>query len=307
VTDPFRVPRPAVIGCGPAGIAAAVQLKRYGLDPLVFEKNLPGGLLKNANLVENYPGFPQGISGLELVRRMAAQLERVGVEVTNEEVTCLDCSAQAPFEIRTPGGVYLASHVVAATGTRPRPFLSFDLPPEVQERVFYEVYPLLRETGRQVVIIGAGDAAFDYALNLAGRGNQVTILNRTRQVGCLPLLWERASASDKIRYFDRTAITGVALDRPGGPLLVHCGEDGRAWDLMADSVLFAIGREPEMSCFSENLLSQRAALERAGLLFFAGDVQNGLFRQTAIAAGDGLRAAMHICQAYDHDKTRSRS
>jgi thioredoxin reductase (NADPH) len=307
VADPLRTPQPAVIGCGPAGIAAAVQLKRFGLDPLVFEKDLPGGLLKNANLVENYPGFPQGISGLDLVRRMAGQLDRVGVDLIHQEVTCLDCGTKAPFEIRTPAAIYSASHVIAATGTRPRPFLSFALPPEVQDRVFYEVYPLLQKTVRQVVIIGAGDAAFDYALNLAGRGSQVTILNRTRQVRCLPLLWERACASDKIRYFDSTPLQGISLDRPGGPLLVRCGAEGHTWDLMADYLLLAIGREPEMSCFSENLLRQRASLESAGLLFFAGDVHNGLFRQTAIAAGDGLRAAMHICQSYDHDKTWSHS
>jgi thioredoxin reductase (NADPH) len=287
--------RPAVIGCGPAGLAAAVQLQRYGLEPLVFEKEQVGGLLKNANLVENYPGFPGGIPGVDLVEFMKKQILDLGVQVIPDRVACLDYDLnRKEFELQTLSGDYRASHVVIASGTRPRPFLAGEFSPGVEERIFYEVYPLLGERGRQVVIVGAGDAAFDYALNLAGRGNQVTILNRDRYTRCLPLLRERAAQRAGIRYFDKTNLKALALDQPGGRLLVRCGEAGHTWDLMADFILFAIGREPALDFLSPRLVVNQAALTAAGKLFLAGDVKNGLFRQTAIAAGDGLRAAMHI-------------
>lgn len=298
--DPIAPAEIAVIGCGPAGLAAALQLKRYGLSPLVFEKGLVGGLLKNANLVENYPGFPGGISGSELVSRMVRHMDAVGVETVNEEVTCLDVfpgsdEAEAVlFRIQTPQREACARQVILATGTRPKPFKSAPVSGVLQNRVFYEVYPLLDERGRQIVIVGAGDAAFDYALNLAERGNQVIILNRDTRIKCLPLLWERSSAQPAIRYFEHTPVTALFQDEPGGALRVQCGRGSRTWDMMAHFILFAVGREPETGLLSPELQRRLPALEAADRLYPVGDVKNGLLRQTAIAAGDGLRAAMQI-------------
>ena len=158
--------RVAVIGCGPAGIAAAVQLVREGHPPLVFEGKRPGGLLRNANLVENYPGCPGGISGPELVERMLAQLEEHSVEVRREEVLELVCDEKS-FSLRTGSGVYAALRVVLAPGTRPR---VLTVPDDCRGRVFSEVAEMGDVSGKRVAIIGAGDAAFDYALNL-GREN----------------------------------------------------------------------------------------------------------------------------------------
>jgi len=161
-----------IIGAGPAGLAAAIQLQRYGIPPLILERHNPGGLLWNANLVENYPGFPQGISGVALVKRMQQQADEVGVKITAAEVTRLDWNGRH-FRAETTTGILRAQYVVIASGTQPRRFTNFALPLRRADRIFYEVAPLLEIRGTEVAIVGAGDAAFDYALNLAQRKNQV--------------------------------------------------------------------------------------------------------------------------------------
>jgi thioredoxin reductase len=280
-----------IIGAGPAGLAAAVQLCRYGLQPRLLEAALPGGLLHNANLVENYPGFPRGVAGPRLVKLITAQARRAGVVITPAHVSVLDYQG-GRFTADTSAGAFFARVAVVASGTRPRSFTDFAVPPAAQPLVAYEVYPLLALQGKQVVIVGAGDAAFDYALNLSRR-NHVTILNRGGQLSCLPLLWERASAHPQIEYFADHRVTALHTGASGGVLLEVASPQG-VRTLTADFLLGAIGREPRLECLSPALLAQKDKLERSGRLYFIGDVKNGLYRQTAIAAGDAVLAAMKI-------------
>lgn len=287
----------AVIGAGPAGAAAAVQLKRYGIDPLVFEKDRVGGLLCNANLVENYPGFPGGISGPELVERLQLQLQQVGVEVINEKVIELDYEEDC-FRIQTSGQSWYAKRVVLATGTRPCP-IDIPISTRAAGRVFSEVYPLLDKTGSQVLVVGGGDAAFDYALNLTGRGCQVVILNRGENLKCLPLLWDRAAACSSIRYRPGKQILSIRQGEGGDQLVAECRSSEGPLELESDYILFATGREPAVELLSDSLQAKYQELRDAGLLYLIGDVNNGIYRQTAIAAGDGLRAAMQICRLVE--------
>ena len=178
-----------IIGVGPAGIATAIQLKRYGIVPLLLEKNETGGLLRNANLVENYPGFPGGISGLALVNLFEKQLAENSIRVIFEETTELDLKDNL-FTVATSRRVYYSRIMVVASGTKPKKSGISEAAEEVKDKIFYEVYPLLKVKGKKIVIVGAGDAAFDYALNL-GKNNEVVILNRSRTTKCLPLLKER--------------------------------------------------------------------------------------------------------------------
>lgn len=310
-----------IIGAGPAGMTAAIQLKRYGVPFLIFEKERIGGLLWNANLVENYPGFPNGVSGPRLIGLLEKQMMRVGVEVAYEEVLNVDLSLprvhsaglraersnppvtgdcftataarnDITFVVKTPRATHHAPILVVASGTQPLPF-PISIPEEVRPLVFSDVTRLLDVAGKKIVIVGAGDAAFDHALNLVKKRNFVTILNRGRDVKCLPLLAERIKLCSEITYRDEVAVSGLESNRAGG-LVIHCRTKDSVEQIEADDLIFAIGRKPREDFLSASLRERESELMSAGKLFFIGDVRNGLLRQTAIAAGDGLRAAMQI-------------
>lgn len=280
-----------IIGAGPAGLTAAMQLRRYGLTPRVFEAGRAGGLLWNANLVENYPGFPKGIPGPQLAALFRAQAERWGVVIEPLEVLRLDHDGRR-FLATTAAETIPAEYAVVASGTQPREFAPDLIPAECRPLVGYEVHPLAGLAGKTIVIVGAGDAAFDYALNLA-RGNEVILLNRGTQVRCLDLLRERAAAHPRVTYHTQARIVRV---RAGGScgLMVECELPDGPRTFPADFLLGALGREPRVGFVSDRVRDQAGALKAAGRLHFAGDVVNGLQRQAAIAAGDGLRAAMLI-------------
>ncbi|MBT4511968.1 MAG: NAD(P)-binding domain-containing protein [Chloroflexi bacterium] len=282
-----------IIGAGPGGIAAAIQLKRWGLKPLLLEKDHVGGLLVNANLVENYPGFPQGISGLQLVRLFQSQMERIGVTVTCDEVLQLDYDDG--FIVKTKEREFVSRFVMVASGTQPIPFDGFEIAEEIADRVFYEVHSLVDLSGKRIAIIGAGDAAFDYSLNMF-RKNEVTILNRSVKPKCLPLLWERVAKESRISYYENTSIVG--MQSSGDGLILNYKNAQGDWELGVDYVIFAIGRKPQLDFLSPQLRERAAELEGEGLLYFVGDVKNDIFRQTSIAVGDGVRSAMKICQMF---------
>jgi len=288
----------AIIGAGPAGLTAALQLKRYGIPALLFEACQVGGLLRNANLVENYPGFPGGISGPDLVRLFQQQAEAIGVQVIPEAVTNL-AFHDHQFALTTAQLTYSSRVVVIASGTRPLGFAPGLIPVEAQDRVFAEVYPLLGVRDAQIAIIGAGDAAFDYALNLA-RNNSIVIFNRSDQVKCLPLLQQRLAASPRIAYHSQTCLIQVKLTE-NDQLLLNLESLSGAWEFTADYLIGALGRRANLDFVSADVLRRASRLEKQGSLYWIGDVVNGLYRQTAIAAGQGLMAAMQIYHSLNTD------
>ncbi|MEE8418139.1 MAG: NAD(P)/FAD-dependent oxidoreductase [candidate division Zixibacteria bacterium] len=286
----MKVENVVIIGAGPAGIAAALQFHRYGINPIILEKDKIGGLLRNADLVENYPGFPDGISGKDLALLFTTQLQNT-VDVIFEEVICLDFH-EGLFLIETPERTFHSRLVLVGSGTRAREFSDIEIPENAKRKVFYEIHPILEEKGRRVIIVGAGDAAFDYALNL-GHHNDITVLNRGDNESCLPLLRERAERSPAISYHKQTEISMIDGDS-SGKLMIECKSPEGTLRFDADYLIFATGREPQLDFLSGNLKDNAGELEDRGLLYFAGDVKNGIFRQTSIAAGQGVMAAMKM-------------
>jgi thioredoxin reductase (NADPH) len=287
----MKVETTVIIGAGPAGLAAAIQLLRYGIEPLVLERDSIGGLLRNANLVENYPGFPDGVPGMELVRLFEKQASKAGVRVVFDEVNGLTNDGQF-FRIETGNGTIVAGTVVIATGTAPRQLPDLEVPDAIKDRLYYEVYPLYQVSGQIIAIVGAGDAAFDYALNLA-KQNRVVILNRGDQRKCLPLLWERASANPRINYLENAALSRISLSS-GNKLQVEYNRPDGGSILHVDYLVGAIGRDPALDFIAvefEERVQDCIAEER---LFMVGDVTKGIYRQTAIAVGEGVLTAMRI-------------
>ena len=291
--DNFQV---VIIGAGPAGLAAAMQLKRQGIDPLVLERKLVGGLLLNANCVENYPGFVGGISGPELVALFMDQAEGLGVLIEQEEVLSASFEDNY-FRIVTNKRKLKSQLLVAGSGTKPRKITDDLYSEEWGRSLYYEVYPLLEEKDRDIVIIGAGDAAFDYALNLS-RNNRVTILNRGSKIKALPLLFDRIKDNKEVRYLTNTEITSVSKTT-SDKLNIFIKSTSPERSIECDYLLAAIGREPEYSFADPSIIDELDKLLKDHKLFLIGDLQNGSFRQTTIAVADGIRAAMLIAQILE--------
>ncbi len=280
-----------IIGAGPAGIAAAIQLKRSGFNPIVFEKKNIGGLLNNANLVENYPGFPGGITGPDLVILFKEQLESFGIDIIYEQVQSLDYDNEL-FTATTESNKIESKAVIIASGTKPKLSDGITIPSKIKNRIYYEVADLLELEEKNITIIGAGDAAFDYALNLA-RKNSITILNRSDNIKCLPLLYERVKDNNSIKYLSQIQVFEID-ETATNKLLLKCRNNNEDIDIISDCVILAFGRELLLDFMTENLLKQKDELEKKELLHFVGDVNGRLYRQTSIAVGEGVLAAMKI-------------
>ena len=283
-----------IIGAGPAGISCAIQLKRYGLEPFLVEKDVAGGLLINANLVENYPGFPSGITGIELAELFRRQLKRFNVNLKRMEVTKLDYKDNN-FTIKTNTDELTVEIVIVASGTEPK-MLDIDND-EVREKVFYEIKSLKSLKDKEICIIGGGDAAFDYAMSLSLH-NAVTIIHRKSNFTCLPILFERAKKQPTIRIIRDCEVE--KMKKEGENILLICSSD-RDIKITTDYVVGAIGRGPRVGFLSEPL--RRAYQEKKNVqnLYFIGDIIRGFYRQVGIAVGDGLYVAMEVYKSYEQD------
>lgn len=283
----------AIIGGGIAGMTAAVQLRRLGASPLLFESGSIGGLLHHASRIDNYPGFPEGISGPALAARLTEQVRRFKVHIEPVRVERLAWSARkGAFKLDTEEQTYLADRVIVASGTRPRPY-----PPArratktVRGRFFDSIAPLRGKRDLRVAVIGASDAAYDYALSLAG-SNRVWLLARSDRSRAIAPLAAAAEAHPSLSIEYGVTVQSFSIRQ--GALRIGGVRLGKHFTLEVDAVLTAIGRDPEMTFLPPRLRPLIPELEAAGRLWMAGDVVRGRMRQASIAAGDGMRAAMEL-------------
>ena len=280
----------AVIGAGPAGIAASIYLKRAGLDVTLFEKDEIGGLLLNAYLVENYPGFPLGIEGKQLCRLMKRHLKKWNIKPIKKEVKEVIIKKNS-FILDTQGSENTFRAVILATGTTPK---ELEIPVEqavVGKLVFYEIKEVLPKLkpGNVCAVIGGGDAAFDYALNLAYNGTAVEIYFRSKKPKCLLLLEDRVKKCNAIRL--RSSFIPIAINKREGKLEIKFRSTGGTTTHTSkpDYVLIACGRNSNNGLIPKDL-------EKNNIpgLYIAGDVRTGKFRQIGIAVGEGTIAAMNV-------------
>ena len=283
-----------IIGGGPAGMAAAVQLQRYRLVPLLFEEAELGGLLRNAHLVENYLGFPEGISGMELVHLFKKQFEAGGIETRHESIQRLGFDLQSNcFHLETATELFSARNVIVATGTQARDFPGIDsVNPKLHGLVTSNFLALRNRKSATIEILGAGDAAFDYSLAL-GKTNDVFIISRSHRSPALPLLIERVGREPRIKVLKETVVERIEPGVEKG-LALSLRQDQSLRSLEVDHLLVAIGRVPRKGFLSLDPETSEDQLVSRKRLFLVGDVRNGFLRQTSIAAGNGIAAAMQI-------------
>lgn len=288
-----------IIGAGPAGASAAIQLRRSRVRFILLEKGMIGGLTRTANLIENFPilePVPGGVFGTLL----SDQLRSFHIPIRRSEVMRVRCEGDK-FLVETQDSAFTSRALIVASGTKPRKARIPGISALGEGRVFYESYRVPDDGGpARIIVLGGGDAAFDYALCLARKGHRVAIVMRSGNPACLPLLAERARAINCIEIV--SGVRGLELVQGKRQFALRGKSREGAISLRGDYLLPAFGRDPVLEFLPHKLRCPRAESprnDRCPGLFFAGDVRHGLFRQAAIAAGDGILAAMMVKHFLD--------
>jgi len=285
-----------IIGAGPAGLSAAIQLKRHGVDFILFEKDEIGGLLKNANAIENYLGFTNPVSGLEFIDLAKEQLKNYKINLNYQKVIKLQYKKNKLY-IKSTSDEISCRIVVIASGTKPRKIFRTDMTNDVKELIFYEVCNMKKIKNKIIAIIGGGDAAFDYAVTLS-RNNEVVIINRSERVKCLSLLFRRAINYKNITYCSKTEVKKIHRHNDGLELV--CCDNNKI--IKVSYLLIAAGRVPNIDFITADTQKIIHSLIMEEKLFLIGDVKNDLYRQLSVASGDGVRAAMEINRILSGEK-----
>ncbi len=274
-----------VVGAGPAGLSAAIQLKRSGLEVLVVEKALPGGLISNGWNVENFPGMPP-LKGEDVAGRLVEAFDEMRIPFVKDEIIDLS-KHEGEWILKSISEEYVSSNVIIAAGTVPIIPNIHGLKNLPDTHIHYNVSEMLL-TAQRICIIGGGDAAYDQALTLEERGNEVHIVQRSISTA-LPLLQNEVVRCENIDIHIGIEISGISFCDHGKICLQVKGDDNFTMDF--DHILLACGRKPSPL--------YRPDIKQSGI-YFCGDIVNGLFRQAGIAAGDGLRTAMKLLRDIGH-------
>ena len=274
-----------IVGAGPAGISAAIQLKRAGFHIVIFEKKHVGGLVCNANCIENYLGYSKPISGRELTAIFAKQLCTWGITPLIETVTKIT-KRKNTFIIKTNTKKYFAKTVIVATGTTPKNAHISGEKELLGKSIFYEIIDLpVYETNKSIAIIGGGDVAFDYAIQLARKKQEPYILTKKKQV-CIEKLKAYAKQMS-VPIFENISVTSIKENKKEKNAL-HLFTNNKTFK--ADFVLIAVGRKPTLP-----QIGYTDTADKKGL-FIANAAQQRKQRHIQIACGDGLKAAIRAIE-----------
>jgi thioredoxin reductase (NADPH) len=302
VAEVTEVRNVIIIGSGPSGYTAALYAARAELKPLVFEGSVTaGGALMQTTDVENFPGFPDGIMGPDLMDSMRKQAERFGAELLADDVVAVDLAAE-PKVVKTDSETYLARAVIIATGSR---YKELGVPGEKAlgghgvswcatcDGFFFR--------GHDIAVIGGGDSAMEEAMFLTKFGKSVTVVHRRDTLRASKIMQDRAFANPKITFLWNSEVAEVLGEDKVTGLRITSTKDGTEHILPVTGVFVAIGHDPRSDLFTGQLatddegylvVDQPSTRTAIAGVFACGDVVDHTYRQAVTAAGSGCAAAM---------------
>ncbi|MDP8959043.1 MAG: thioredoxin-disulfide reductase, partial [Actinomycetota bacterium] len=290
-----------IIGSGPAGYTAAVYAARADLDPLLIEGSQTGGQLMLTTDVENYPGFPDGVLGPELMDLFRKQAVRFGTRILSSDATKVDFSGY-PFKVCVDADEYQSESVIIATGASAK-WLGV---PGEERLLGHGVSSCATCDGfffrdKEVVVVGGGDSAMEEALFLAKFASKVTIIHRRDQLRASAIMARRALEHPKISVLWNSVVEEVLGDGSVAGVRVRNVTGDEPRDLRTDGMFVAIGHEPNTDIFAGYLemdplgylvTRENSTMTSVEGVFAAGDVTDRVYRQAVTAAGMGCQAAM---------------
>jgi thioredoxin reductase (NADPH) len=292
-----------IIGGGPAGFTAALYSARANLRPLVIEGFAWGGQLMITSDVENYPGYPEGILGPEMMRDFRRQAERFGAEFLTDDVTKVDFS-ERPFRVWVGEDEYRAETVIIATGANARQ-LGLASEQKLQGRgvSYCAVCDAAFFRDKEVVVVGGGDSSMEEATFLAKFATKVTIVHRREEFRASQIMLDRARANEKIEFVTNAVVEEVLGEAEGQVTAVRLRDvnTDEVTELPAQGLFVAIGHDPNTKLFLDQLdhdeagylvPQDRSTATNVPGVFAAGDVQDHVYRQAVTAAGSGTMAAL---------------
>lgn len=302
-----------VIGSGPAGLSAALYAARAELQPVVLTGTELGGQAGLTHIIENYPGFPDGVGGPELGELFQKQAERFGAKVEFDTANAVDLS-QRPFRVTTDNGQYLADALIIGTGARPN---HLEIPGEYELTGRGVSYCATCDgwffKDKRVVVVGGGDSALEEGLFLTRFATSVTIVHRRDTLRAGKVLQNRAFNNPRVNFVWNTALTGVVgVEKVTGVTTknVLTGEEGL---IETDGVFIFIGHTPNTQMFAGQLemdaggyivSNQRMETSVPGV-FAAGEVADSHFRQVVTSAGMGAAAAIQATHFLEQEKAHA--
>ncbi|MFE8007298.1 thioredoxin-disulfide reductase [Streptomyces sp. NPDC057418] len=293
-----------VIGSGPAGYTAALYTARADLKPLVFEGSVTaGGALMNTTEVENFPGFPEGIVGPDLMDNMRAQATRFGAELVPDDIVAVDLTGDIKTVTDSSGAIHRAHAVIVTTGSQHRK-LNLEREDELSGRgvSYCATCDGFFFRDRDIVVVGGGDTAMEEATFLTRFARSVTVVHRRSTLRASQVMQSRAFADDKIAFAFDSEIAEIREESGAlSGLVLRDTFSGRTRALDATGLFIAIGHDPRTELFAgqlnlddEGYLKVEAPSTRTNIpgVFGAGDVVDHTYRQAITAAGSGCAAAL---------------